>query len=353
MLSDFLADAETLRERLRSLAGRGAGLHLLQVFDPAEEAFPYEGRLEFRDPESGDTWLTERAGGLRDDYRARLEAHRELIRGFAPAGRLLLRRPPHRPAGRRGPALPAGAALRRRRPARTSRQRDSGASGGMIGSLGFLSPWILVALAALPLIWLILRLTPPRPRQVEFPPTRILLGLRGPRAHAGAHALVADAAPPAPRRARHRRARRADPPPGPEADRRQRAAARRARQWLGRRARFRRARRRRAKRRSPRPTRDGRPVSFVATAEPRAESLAAGEPPTAAERRLAAIVPRPYLPDRAALAPRLDGSVRAERSVEVALGRRVARRRRRQRRSPPPLDRDRRARHACSSRRGR
>ncbi len=47
----------------------------------------------------------------------------------------------------------------------------------MIGSLGFLSPWLLVALAALPLIWLILRLTPPRPRQLAFPPTRILLGL--------------------------------------------------------------------------------------------------------------------------------------------------------------------------------
>jgi uncharacterized protein (DUF58 family) len=59
----------------------------MQIFDPAEEAFPYEGRLEFRDPETGDTWLTERAGGLRGDYRARLEAHRELIRSFArPAG---------------------------------------------------------------------------------------------------------------------------------------------------------------------------------------------------------------------------------------------------------------------------
>jgi hypothetical protein len=48
----------------------------------------------------------------------------------------------------------------------------------MIGSFGFLSPWILVAFAALPLIWLILRLTPPRPRRVDFPPTRILLGLQ-------------------------------------------------------------------------------------------------------------------------------------------------------------------------------
>jgi uncharacterized protein (DUF58 family) len=86
VLSDFLAEAEVTRERLRALAGRGANMHLLQVLDPAEEAFPYEGRLEFRDPETGMTWLTERAGSLRDDYRARLEAHRTLIRGFARQG---------------------------------------------------------------------------------------------------------------------------------------------------------------------------------------------------------------------------------------------------------------------------
>jgi uncharacterized protein (DUF58 family) len=85
VLSDFLAEAETTRERLRALAGRGAAMHLLQVLDPVEETFPYEGRLEFRDPETGATWLTERAGSLRDDYRARMEAHRLLMRGFARA----------------------------------------------------------------------------------------------------------------------------------------------------------------------------------------------------------------------------------------------------------------------------
>ncbi len=85
VLSDFLADLDTTRERLRALAGRGAGMHLLQVFDPAEETFPYEGRLEFRDPESGATWLTEKAGDLRAEYRVRLEAHRALLRSFARA----------------------------------------------------------------------------------------------------------------------------------------------------------------------------------------------------------------------------------------------------------------------------
>jgi uncharacterized protein (DUF58 family) len=85
ILSDFLADEETTRTRLRALAGRGAGMHLLQVLDPVEETFPYEGRLEFRDPESGFTWLSEKAGGLRPEYQARLEARRALIGSFARA----------------------------------------------------------------------------------------------------------------------------------------------------------------------------------------------------------------------------------------------------------------------------
>ncbi len=86
VLSDFLADADTTRERLRALAGRGANMHLLQVLDPAEETFPYEGRVEFRDPETGATWLTERAGGIRTGYRDKLAAHREMIRALARQG---------------------------------------------------------------------------------------------------------------------------------------------------------------------------------------------------------------------------------------------------------------------------
>jgi hypothetical protein len=47
--------------------------------------------------------------------------------------------------------------------------------------LAFLSPWMLVALLALPLLWLLLRLIPPRPRLVQFPPTRLLLDVVAPR----------------------------------------------------------------------------------------------------------------------------------------------------------------------------
>src|SRR5690349_16225036 len=46
-----------------------------------------------------------------------------------------------------------------------------------LGSLAFASPWLLAALAALPIIWWLLRVTPPAPRRIAFPAIRLLLGL--------------------------------------------------------------------------------------------------------------------------------------------------------------------------------
>src|ERR1043165_5081788 len=46
-----------------------------------------------------------------------------------------------------------------------------------LGSLAFASPWVLVALTALPVIWWLLRVTPPAPRRIAFPAIRLLLGL--------------------------------------------------------------------------------------------------------------------------------------------------------------------------------
>jgi hypothetical protein len=46
-----------------------------------------------------------------------------------------------------------------------------------LGSFAFASPWLLSALVALPVIWWLLRVTPPAPRRVPFPALRLLLGL--------------------------------------------------------------------------------------------------------------------------------------------------------------------------------
>jgi Domain of unknown function (DUF4159)/Aerotolerance regulator N-terminal len=43
--------------------------------------------------------------------------------------------------------------------------------------LAFLNPWLLTALIALPALYFLLRLIPPRPRTVDFPPLRLLLDI--------------------------------------------------------------------------------------------------------------------------------------------------------------------------------
>lgn len=45
------------------------------------------------------------------------------------------------------------------------------------GALSFLSPWPLLGLLALPIIWWLLRTTPPSPQRLLFPPTKILRDL--------------------------------------------------------------------------------------------------------------------------------------------------------------------------------
>ena len=46
-----------------------------------------------------------------------------------------------------------------------------------LGPLAFLNPWMLLALLALPVIFWLLRVTPPSPRREMFPPVRLLMNL--------------------------------------------------------------------------------------------------------------------------------------------------------------------------------
>jgi hypothetical protein len=46
-----------------------------------------------------------------------------------------------------------------------------------LGPLAFANPWMLAGLAALPAIWWLLRISPPMPKRVRFPATRLLVGL--------------------------------------------------------------------------------------------------------------------------------------------------------------------------------
>jgi uncharacterized protein (DUF58 family) len=69
LIGDFLDDAESVMERLGPLARRGLHGHVVEVSDPAEEIFPYSGRTEFTDPETGSKLVAGRAENIREDYR--------------------------------------------------------------------------------------------------------------------------------------------------------------------------------------------------------------------------------------------------------------------------------------------
>jgi uncharacterized protein (DUF58 family) len=79
LIGDFLDPPELISQRLNEMAQGDVQGHLIQVLDPAEETLPYQGRMEFRSPESGERWIGDRVETLREAYRQRLADHRARI----------------------------------------------------------------------------------------------------------------------------------------------------------------------------------------------------------------------------------------------------------------------------------
>jgi uncharacterized protein (DUF58 family) len=80
VLSDFWSPVAEITTMLAGLSASGAHGTLLQVVDPAEETFPYVGRVEFVEPEGAGTVTAGRAETWRNDYQTRVEQHRAAIR---------------------------------------------------------------------------------------------------------------------------------------------------------------------------------------------------------------------------------------------------------------------------------
>ena len=66
--------------RLAQLSATGAHGHTVQIVDPAEETFPYSGRVEFIEPEGAGSITAGRAEAWKADYEARVARHRAEIR---------------------------------------------------------------------------------------------------------------------------------------------------------------------------------------------------------------------------------------------------------------------------------
>jgi uncharacterized protein (DUF58 family) len=80
LLSDLWSDFADIRRTIAQLASGGARGHVVQIVDPAEETFPFSGRIEFVEPEGGGRITAGRAQTWRADYEGRVRRHRSEIR---------------------------------------------------------------------------------------------------------------------------------------------------------------------------------------------------------------------------------------------------------------------------------
>ncbi|WP_443266192.1 DUF58 domain-containing protein [Xanthobacter sp. NM-25] len=83
LLGDFWSPAADIIARLEAIAAGGAHGHVVQIVDPAEETFPFSGRIEFSEPEGGDRLTVGRAESWRAEYELKLDAHRAALRAAA------------------------------------------------------------------------------------------------------------------------------------------------------------------------------------------------------------------------------------------------------------------------------
>jgi len=80
LLSDLWSPIGDVQRTIALLSATGANGHVVQIVDPAEETFPYSGRIEFFEPEGAGTITAGRAETWRVDYEARVARHRAEIR---------------------------------------------------------------------------------------------------------------------------------------------------------------------------------------------------------------------------------------------------------------------------------
>jgi uncharacterized protein (DUF58 family) len=83
LLSDLWSDIADVRRIIAQLSSSGTQGHIVQIVDPAEETFPYWGRIEFIEPEDGRRITAGRAENWRTDYVAQIAQHRAAIRSEA------------------------------------------------------------------------------------------------------------------------------------------------------------------------------------------------------------------------------------------------------------------------------
>jgi uncharacterized protein (DUF58 family) len=83
ILGDLWSPTPQVTGLIAALGANGAGGHVVQIVDQAEETFPYSGRIEFEEPEGAGSITVGRAEAWAADYIQRVALHRGEIRAAA------------------------------------------------------------------------------------------------------------------------------------------------------------------------------------------------------------------------------------------------------------------------------
>jgi uncharacterized protein (DUF58 family) len=83
LISDFLEPLATVSAQLKPLAEAGIHGHLVQIADPIEETFPYEGRIEFLGLDKPLRYLAPKTQTLKEEYLQKYTAHRQGLQAMA------------------------------------------------------------------------------------------------------------------------------------------------------------------------------------------------------------------------------------------------------------------------------
>ena len=83
LFGDFLSPISEIKQSLHTLASTQTKGHLVQIFDPIEETFPFTGRVEFADTGSNAKLLAGKAQTLKTEYIEKLNHHRAQLRDLA------------------------------------------------------------------------------------------------------------------------------------------------------------------------------------------------------------------------------------------------------------------------------
>lgn len=111
LFSDFFSPLDELAARLGTLAARTARGLMVQIYDPAEAALPFEGRVRFEGLEGEGRWLAPRVESLRPAYIERFRDHQAALSSLASSlGWRFVALPTDRPAAAALASLHAGLA---------------------------------------------------------------------------------------------------------------------------------------------------------------------------------------------------------------------------------------------------